>query len=228
MMRPARRLFAVLAVASASAFTFSLPAVALADGATQGSSGTGSSGTAQSHFAIIDTRRAIMETEEGLRVQANLKKLFDQRQVELSDNEQKLTQEQDDIAKEEKAKGPNAATEQKKEQWRMKAAQLQETLVNYQREMARKESEMTNPMLQKMIGIVKRVATQEGFDMVVDKAAVPYFRNDLDITDKIIQLYNADGGAVVPADKTAPAKGKDGDVKKPSTPVAPPKDAKKP
>ena len=218
MMRPARRLLAVLAVASASAFSFAVPRVAFADGATQ----------PQSRFAIIDTRRAIMETEEGLRVQANLKKLFDQRQVELSDNEQKLTQEQDDIAKEEKAKGPSAAIEQKKEQWRLKAAQLQETLVADQREMARKESEMTNPMLQKMLGIVKRIATQEGYDMVVDKAAVPYYRSDLDITDKIIQLYNADGTSVVPVEKNP--KGKDApDAKKPApVPATPPKDTKKP
>ncbi len=213
-MRFARRLVAAFAFATVSALPVVLPGTAFADGATP-----------QSHIAIIDTRRAIMETEEGLRVQANLKKLFDQRQVELSDNEQKLTQEQEDIAKEEKAKGPSAATEQKKEQWRMKAAQLQETLVNYQREMARKESEMTNPMLQKLLGIVKRIAAQDSYDMVVDKSAVPYFRPDLDITDKIIQLYNADGTAVVPADKSEP-KGKPGTTppatqKQPATPPPP-------
>jgi outer membrane protein len=174
----------------------------------------------QSRLAVIDTRRAIMETEEGLRVQANLKKLFDQRQVELSENEQKLTQEQDDIAKEEKTKGPSAAVEAKKEAWRQKAAQLQETLVGYQREMQRKEAEMTNPMLQKMLGIVKRVATQDGYDMVVDKAAVPYYRADLDITDKIIQLYNAEGGVTPAPAKPPPAK------QPAAPPAAPP--AKKP
>lgn len=158
----------------------------------------------QGRMAVVDTRRAIMETEEGLRVQATLKKLFDSRQVELSTKEHQLQQERDDIAKEEKQKGPSAPLDQKKDAWQQKAAQLQQTLLDYQHEMQRKESEMTGPMLQKMTGILKRIATTDGFDMVVDKAAVPYFRADLDITDKLIQLYNAEGGTTT---APAPAKG---------------------
>ncbi|MFO0619632.1 MAG: OmpH family outer membrane protein [Polyangiaceae bacterium] len=170
----------------------------------------------QSRFAVIDTRRAIMETEEGLRVQANLKKLFDAKQVELSEREQKLQQEGEAIAKEEKAKGASPAIDQKKNEWRQKAAALQETLMEYQREMQRKEAELTTPMFQKMITLVKRVASTDGYDLVVDKAAVPYFRADLDITDKVIQMYNADGGAGV------------ADPKAPVTPPAKKDDAKKP
>ncbi len=158
----------------------------------------------QGRMAVVDTRRAIMETEEGLRVQATLKKLFDSRQVELSSKEHSLQQEREDIAKEEKQKGPSAGLDQKKDAWQQKAATLQQTLLDYQHEMQRKEGEMTNPMLQKMMSILKRVATTDGYDMVVDKAAVPYFRTDLDITDKLIQMYNADG-SVTPA--PAPGKG---------------------
>lgn len=220
-MHSARRILLVLGFAAASvAPAMMFESRASADPSTQG----------QAHLAVIDTRRALMETEEGLRVQANLKKLFDQRQIELSDDEQKLTQEQDDIAKEEKQKGPSAAIEQKKEAWRQKAAQLQETLVNYQREMQRKEAEMTNPMLQKMLTIVKRVATSDGYDMVVDKAAVPYFRTDLDITDKIIQLYNAEGGAGIPdtkSDGKKPAAPAPGDKKTPPAPAPAPAPAPK-
>ena len=156
----------------------------------------------QGRLAVVDTRRAIMETEEGLRVQATLKKLFDSRQVELSGKERTLQQEREDIAKDEK-KGPSAALDQKKDAWQQKAASLQQTLLDYQHEMQRKEGEMTNPMLQKMMAILKRLATTEGYEMVVDKAAVPYFRTDLDVTDKLNQMYNADG-ATAP---TTPPKG---------------------
>ena len=175
-------------------------------------------------FAVIDTRRAIMETEEGLRVQANLKKLFDAKQVELSEKEQKLQQEGEAIAKEEKAKGASPAIEQKKAEWRQKAAALQETLMEYQREMQRKEAELTTPMFQKMITLVKRVASTDGYDLVVDKAAVPYYRADLDITDKVIQMYNADGGAGVADPKATPPAKKD----EPKKPVDAPKPVEAP
>ena len=201
-MRSFRRLLAPLLVATATALPVAFVAAPAVAQPTEGG--------ANSHWAVIDTRRAIMETEEGLRVQATLKKLFDSRQVELSSKEKQLQQEHDDLIAEEKKKGGNAGLDQRKEAWQQKAAALQETLVNYQREMQRKETEMTNPMLTKMQGILKKVATQSGYEVVVDKAAAPYFRADLDITDRIIQLYNADGvgptgkGGKAPAAPAAP------------------------
>jgi outer membrane protein len=44
------------------------------------------------------------------------------------------------------------------------------------------------------MGIIRRLATQDGYDIVVDKQAVPYVRSDLDLTDKIITMYNQGGG----------------------------------
>jgi outer membrane protein len=156
---------------------------------------------ASGKIAVVDTRRALMETEEGLRVRATLTKLFEAREIEFKNREKQLEQEREDLAKEEKAK-PGASLEAKKDALKLKIAQFQQGLMEYQREAQRKESEATQPMLQKVLGFVSRVAAQEGYDIVVDKAALPYFRRDLDITDRVIQLYNAgDPGA-----KTKPSK----------------------
>lgn len=144
-------------------------------------------------IAIIDTRRAVLETEEGLRVTATLKKLFDSRQIELSNKEKQLQQEGEDLAKQERERGSNKDLENKKDALRANIAKLQQTLMEYQRDMQRKEQELTNPMLSKVMGLVKRIATQDGFDVVVDKGVVPYFRGDLDLTDRVIQMYNAEG-----------------------------------
>ena len=74
-------------------------------------------------------------------------------------------------------------------------------MVESQREMQRKEGEMTTPILQGMLDAVKRIASQEGYEMVLEKSAVPYFRGDLELTDRAIQLYNSGqpGGATPPA-----------------------------
>ena len=39
--------------------------------------------------------------------------------------------------------------------------------------------------------LIRRVASQSSYDMVLDRSAVPYVRSDLDITDRLIQMYNA-------------------------------------
>src|SRR6185369_13533684 len=94
-------------------------------------------------------------------------------------------------------------------------------MVDYQREMQRKEGEMTTPILQGVLDAVKRIASQEGYEMVLEKSAVPYFRGDLEVTDRAIQMYNSGqtGGApaggkpgAAPAGKGAPP---------PASPAAP-------
>ena len=65
---------------------------------------------------------------------------------------------------------------------------------------------MTTPILQGVLDAVKRIAAQEGFEMVLEKSAVPYFRGDLELTDRAIQLYNSgQPGGAAPAGRGAPA-----------------------
>lgn len=165
---------------------------------------------AQSKVAVIDVRRAVLETEQGLRVQATLKKLFDNRQVELDGKQRQLQADKEALDKEAQVgKTPKEQLQKKYENLQRAAAELQTTMVDYQREMQRKEGEMTTPILQGVLDAVKRIASQEGYEMVLEKSAVPYFRGDLELTDRAIQLYNSGqpGGATpaAPAGKGAPA-----------------------
>jgi outer membrane protein len=66
--------------------------------------------------------------------------------------------------------------------------------VEYNKELQKKQNELTQPIFQKSMGIIRRLASTEGFDVVVDKQAVPYVRSDLDLTDRVIQSYNQGGG----------------------------------
>ena len=72
------------------------------------------------------------------------------------------------------------------------------------------------------MGIIRRLATQEGYDVIVDKQAVPYSRSDLDVTDRVITLFNQ-GGPVEADPKAAPAS-KSGGAPKPLAPpsITPP------
>ena len=56
---------------------------------------------AESKFAVVDLQRAMMETEDGLRMQANLKKLFDSKQQTLETKQTELDRERADIEKQE-------------------------------------------------------------------------------------------------------------------------------
>ncbi len=174
---------------------------------------------AQMKVAVVDTQRAVMETEDGLRMQATLKKVFDSRQRELDKKQEDLQKERDDIEKQRDVLSKTALAK-RVEKWQREMANLQTVFVEYNKELQKKQSELTQPIFQKAMGIIRRLATQDGYDVVVDKQAVPYVRSDLDLTDKVIQLYNQ-GAPADAGDKTGKDKATTPKATAP-TPLAPP------
>src|SRR3954451_8747147 len=162
---------------------------------------------AQSKIAVVDTQRAIMETEDGLRAQATLKKVFDNKQRELDKKQEDLQKEREDIEKQRDVLSKTALAK-RVDKWQREMMALQGVFVDYKKELQKKQGELTQPIVQKIMGTIRRLATQDGLDLVVDKQAAPYVRSDLDVTDRIITLYNqgaGDDGSKAPSEKKGAA-----------------------
>ena len=163
----------------------------------------GGSARAEMKVAVVDVQRAVMQTEDGLRAQATLKKVFDSKQQELNKKQADLQKQREDIEKQSKVLSKEAL-QKRVDDWQKAMVELQGVFVEYNKELEKRQKELTDPIFEKIMGIVKRLATSEGYDLVVDKQAVAYIRSDLDLTDRAIQLYNSGGSAPAPA---APAGG---------------------
>jgi len=160
--------------------------------------------SAQTKVGVIDVQRAVASTEDGLRAQATLKKLFDSRQQELNKKQTDLQKQREEIDKQAKVL-PQAAMQKRVEDWQKQMMDLQAVFLEYNKELEKKQKELTEPVFEKIVAIVKRIATSENIDVVLDKATVAYVRTDLDLTDKAIQMYNSAGGGA-PATPPAPKK----------------------
>jgi outer membrane protein len=161
------------------------------------------SASADMRVAVVDVQRAVLQTEDGLRAQATLKKFFDSRQQELNRKQAELQKQKDEIEKQAKTL-PKAALQQRVDDWQKQMAELQQVFAEYNKELDKKQKEMTDPIFEKIMGIVKRLASSENFDLVMDKQTVAFVRTDLDLTDRCIQIYNS-GGAASGAAPLAPA-----------------------
>jgi outer membrane protein len=153
--------------------------------------------------AIVDIERAVIETTDGQRIKTTLKNLFEAKHGELNKQQDALNKERDSLDKQRHALS-EAVLAQRAEKWQRDAMQLQQKFEEYNQELQRKESELTSPVFQKTMTIIRRLASQEGIDVVVDRKAAPHIRGDLDLTDRVIQMHNAGGDAAAPAPK-APA-----------------------
>ncbi len=163
---------------------------------------------ADMRVAVVDVQRAVMQTEDGLRAQATLKKLFDSRQQELNKRQTDLQKQKEDIDKQSRVLS-QAALQKKVDEWQKQMVELQTTFVEYNKELEKKQKELTDPIFERVLSAVKRVAGTDGYDLIVDRATVAFSRGDLDLTDKIIQLANGSPapapGAVAAPKAPAPA-----------------------
>ena len=75
-------------------------------------------------MAVVDVQRAVMQTEDGLRAQATLKKLFDSRQQELNKRQTDLQKQKEDIDKQSHVLS-QAALQKKVDDWQKQMVELQ-------------------------------------------------------------------------------------------------------
>jgi outer membrane protein len=171
-------------------------------------------------LAVVDVQRAVMQTEDGLRAQATLKKLFDSRQQELNKRQTEMQRQKEDIDKQAKVLS-QSALQKKVDEWQRDMQELQTTFVEYNKELEKKQKELTDPIFERVVGAIKRIAGTDGYDLIVDRATVAFARSDLDLTDRVIQIANGGspgGSAPAPASSTGP-----GPLKAPAPAVSSPK-----
>lgn len=166
---------------------------------------------AEMKIAVVDSQRAVVETEDGLRMQATLKKIFDERQRELDQKQNELQKERAELEKQRTTLKPELL-QARAEKWQVEAQTVQQMFMEYNRELQRKQSELMQPILAQAMTVVQRIAKAEGFAMVIDKQAAPYVQPEFDLTDRVIKAYN-ESGIATPA---APAP-----AAKPAAPKAP-------
>lgn len=145
-------------------------------------------------IAFVDLQRALNETEDGRRAKANLKRLFTKRQTALDEQQNKLKALKESIEKQQKVLTKEALAK-RAEEYQKAFVELQTAYVDYQRELAEKEATLTKEIFTKMEGILRRIGQTEGYTMIFDRGSgVVWGRTDLDLTDRLIQMYNTQNG----------------------------------
>lgn len=160
---------------------------------------------------VVDMQRALMETEDGRKAKDRLKKIFDDRQKTLDKQQTDLKVMKDGLEKQRDVLSREVLAK-KLEEYQKAFAALQTTYMEFQRELAAKEGEMTKPILERMQRIVRRIGQAEGYSMIVERgeAGVVYVPSTYDLTDVLIQRYNGgdgkDEGGAAQSQKPAKAK----------------------
>ena len=162
-------------------------------------------------IAVVDMQRALHETEDGRKAKAQLKKLFEDRQKTLDKQQNDLKSLKESLDKQHDVLSP-AVLAKKQEELQKAFTELQQTYMEFQRELGGKEGELTKDIIERMQRIMRRVGQTEGYTLVLERneSGVVFVPSNYDLTDLLIQRYNAgEGKGETSTDaKPAAAKGK--------------------
>jgi outer membrane protein len=164
---------------------------------------------AQTKVAVVDLQRAINETEDGRKAKAQLKKLFESRQKGLDQKQQDLKKLKEEIEKQQSL-WTAEVRQTKIESYQKQIVELQQVYVDYQRELAEKEGELTKSIVERMEKILRRIGQSEGYALIIERneAGVIFAPSNLDLTDVVIQRYNAGEGGDGKSESKADSKSK--------------------
>ena len=158
-------------------------------------------------IGYVDMQRALNETEDGRKAKANLKKVFDQKQKELDEQQATLKKDLEDLEKK-RTLLPADKVREKEAELQSRMQKVQQTYLRHQQDLSGKEQEATGKIFERMTKIISKIAAAENFSMILDKAALVYAKPHLDLTNELIRRYNAGEGAdgkPAPANAAAPS-----------------------
>ena len=146
-------------------------------------------------IGVVDMQRALMEIEDGRKAKNTLKQVFDQRQKTLDKQQDDLRVLKESVEKQKNVLS-HEVMEKKLGEYQKAFSELQSTYMEFQRELAAKEGELTKPIIERMQRIVRRIGQTDGYALVLDRgeAGVVYVPSTYDLTDLLIQRYNAGEG----------------------------------
>jgi outer membrane protein len=156
--------------------------------------------SAQTKIAVVDMQGALMRTDDGMSAAASLRGYTQSRQQDLDHRQKQLAKEEQELRKQARVLS-RRALQRRTEHWQRRMVQVQTKYIEYNKALQKKQADMMNPITKKLFAAVRKAALRKGFDIVVDRAAVPYARSDLDLTDLVVQIYNGGGGGGDKEDK---------------------------
>jgi outer membrane protein len=163
--------------------------------------------SAQIKLAVINTQKALLETDDMKKAQLEMEAKFKPRQDQMV----KLQRELEDIQTQlNSGKLNELGTQELTAEGQRKQRELQRSQQDLQEDVERERNEIIQRAGTRMQEVVKKLAEEKGLDIVVDGANTLFFKASFEITSEATAAYNkaypVTPGAPNPASPAAPVK----------------------
>lgn len=141
-------------------------------------------------IGLVDIQRAINESQAGKKAKEKFQAQVKKAEADLLREKQEVERLRSDFDK----KGTLLKEEQRRNLEREIQKRERGYMISareYQEELRQREGEMTSEVLKDLLQIITELGKNEKYTLIVERTQVPYSDQGIDITDRLIELYNS-------------------------------------
>jgi outer membrane protein len=150
---------------------------------------------AEPKLAFVDVQRALNDCSAGKKARADFRPQIERIQNKL----QKQQSEVQSLKEELEKKGMLMKDDERRnlaEEYGRKARDFERAFKDNKEELERKDAEMTGAIVRDLAFVIRELGEKKGYTMVMEKSAILWGAQAIDITDEVVRSYNEAGGKI--------------------------------
>ncbi|HMA84969.1 MAG TPA: OmpH family outer membrane protein [Desulfosalsimonadaceae bacterium] len=141
-------------------------------------------------IGIVDFQRILTESEAGKDIQAKLQKKGREMESDIRGLGTEIEKLREQLDRESMVMS-RKKREEKQRELDIKKYDFQSKQKKYQSELRELETKLLEKLQTEIFSLAEEIGKQEGYLLIIEKSAAIYYPNSIDITDKLIEKYNA-------------------------------------
>ena len=147
-------------------------------------------GAESNRLGIVDLQRVMQESVKGKQAFELFGKEFKEKREKLESEEKEIEKLKKDIL-EGLPNWSDEVKESKQEEFNKRLKEYQVEKEEFEEQVKKKNFELNKKIVNEIMDVIENVAKKENYTIILETGSVLYFSPNLDITQKIIEKYNA-------------------------------------
>ena len=141
------------------------------------------------NIAVVDVQTVIEATKEGRKAKDMLNKETAERQTMIENKRNEVKKLEDEFNQKQLVYNATVREEKQKELQAM-MYDWQKMVMDSEKTLKQKYASVSQDIVKKIQGVVTKLSTDRGYDLVLEKSQTQFFKNSFDITTDVTKAYD--------------------------------------
>lgn len=141
-------------------------------------------------IGIIDFQKVLMESDAGKDIQSTIQQRGREMEAELTEMGEDIESMMKQLQRDSMVMSSENRDRQQRE-LEIRRYDFQTKQKKFQSEFREMEASLVEKLRDDVFDLAESIGKQEGYMLIIERSAAIYFPSTIDITDKVIQAYNA-------------------------------------